>query len=402
MRVVVIGAGYAGLAAAASLRQAGAEVVVLEALDRVGGRVWSDRLPNGGLIERGAEFVTRGYETMERYVAALGLELAAMGIRYPERRVVPDPGLDRDAVLAAVAAVEAAARAEPTRPALDVLAEVVADADVRDLLASRLQSSHGYPATELEAAFLTDLAALVDDHETRRIAGGNQQLALRLAERLGDAVHLNEPVRRIAQHDDAVTVATETGELVVDACVVAVPAPALGRLELDPALPPAMTSAYTALRISTAAKLAAPLAEPAPPDAVMSAAGRWWSYTTTSDGIGGRVVAAWAGSAPVVDLVGAREGPGRWLDLVEELRPELRPERAAASVTLWDETSWVPGGYSVQPHAWDGERGRLEGPVGRIVFAGEHTARDWVATMEGALRSGERAARDALEIAGKA
>ena len=63
-------------------------------------------------------------------------------------------------------------------------------------------------------------------------------------------------------------------------------------------------------------------------------------------------------------------------------------------------TSWVPGGYSVQPHAWSSEPGPLEGPVGRIAFAGEHTARDWVATMEGALRSGERAARDALEIAG--
>jgi monoamine oxidase len=400
MRVVVIGAGYAGLAAAESLRLAGVDVVVLEALDRVGGRVWSDRLANGGVIERGAEFVTRGYETMERYVAELGLELQEMGIRYPERRVVPDPGLDRGAVLDAVTAVEAAARAEPSRPALDVLAEVVADADVRELLASRLQSSHGYPAAELEAAFLTDLAALVDDHATRRIAGGNQQLAVRLAERLGQAVHLNEPARRIAQRDGAVTVATETGEIAADACVVAVPAPAVGRIELDPSLPSAMASAYAALRISTAAKLAAPLAEPAPPDAVMSAAGRWWSYTTTSDGVGGRVVAAWAGSAPVVDLVGARDGPGRWLDLVEELRPELRPERAAATVTLWDETSWVPGGYSVQPHAWSSEPGPLEGPVGRIAFAGEHTARDWVATMEGALRSGERAARDALEIAG--
>jgi monoamine oxidase len=402
VRVVVIGAGYAGLAAAESLRLAGVEVVVIEALDRVGGRVWSDRLPNGGVIERGAEFVTRGYGTMERHVAELGLQLEGMGIRYPERRVVPDPGLDRDAVLAALPAVETAARAEPSRPALDVLAEVVADADTRELLASRLQSSHGYPVTELEAAFLADLAALVDDHETRRIPGGNQQLALRLAERLGGAVHVHEPARRIAHRGDAVTVATDTGEIAADACVVAVPAPAVGRIELDPPLPSAVASAYAALRISTAAKLAAPLAEPATPDAVMSAAGRWWSYTTTSDGVGGRVVAAWAGSAPVVELVGARDGPDRWLDLVEELRPELRAERAAATVTLWDETGWVPGGYSVQPHAWDGERGPLEGPVGRVVFAGEHTARDWVATMEGALRSGERAADDVLEIAGPA
>jgi monoamine oxidase len=400
MRVVVIGAGFAGLAAAETLRRAGAEVVVLEALDRVGGRVWSDRLPNGAVIERGAEFVTRGYDTMERYVEELGLEMEGMGIRYPERRVVPDPGLDRDAVLASVAAVEMAARAEPSRPAVDVLMETVADADIRELLSSRLQSSHGYPVTELEAAFLTDLAALVDDRETRRIAGGNQQLALRLAERLGQAVNVGAAVRRITQRDGAVTVDTETGETSAAACVVAVPAPALARIELDPPLSSAMASAYAALRISTAAKLAAPLAEPAPPDAVMSAAGRWWTYTTTSDGIGGRTVAAWAGSAPVVDLVGARDGPGRWLDLIAEIRPELMPERDAATVTLWDETSWVPGGYSVQPHAWNGEPGPLEGPVGRVAFAGEHTARDWVATMEGALRSGERAAGDVLAMVG--
>jgi monoamine oxidase len=400
VRVVVIGAGFAGLTAAHALRAAGTEVVVLEALDRVGGRVWTDRLPNGGVIERGAEFVTRGYETMERYVGELGLELQEMGIRYPERRVVPDPGLDREAVLAAVDAVERAARSDPARPALDVLVEAVADEDVHALLASRLQSAHGYPVDELEAAFLTDLAALVDDHETRRIAGGNQLLAVRLAERLGDAVHLGEPARRVADLGERVAVSTETGVMEADACIVAVPAPAVLRLELDPPLPPVLADAYAGLRISTAAKLAVPLAEPAEPDAAMSAAGRWWAYTTRCDGVGGRTVRAWAGSAPVVELVGARHGPGRWLDLVAELRPELRIARDDATVTLWDEGSWVPGGYSVQPHAWSGERGPLEGPVNRVAFAGEHTARDWVATMEGALRSGERAAADVLALAG--
>jgi len=96
--------------------------------------------------------------------------------------------------------------------------------------------------------------------------------------------------------------------------------------------------------------------------------------------------------------VGARDGPARWLDRIEALLPDIRIERQSATVTVWDEHGWVPGAYSVQPHAWDGRRGPLEGPVGRVVFAGEHTARDWVATMEGALRSGERAARDVLAI----
>jgi monoamine oxidase len=397
--VAVLGAGFAGLAAADILLDAGAEVVVLEALDRVGGRVWSDRLPNGGVIERGAEFVTRGYERLEAYAARLRLELHGMGIHYPERRIVPDPGLERTAVLAAARAAERAARVTPDRPAVAVLEEAVGDARIRELLAARLQSSHAYPVDELAARFLVDLGGLVDDLETRRIAGGNQLLAIRLAERLRDSLHLGERARRVEDAGDRVVVSTGTGEFEAGACIVAIPAPRVRELELSPALPTAVAAAYRDLRMSTAAKLAAPLAAPAAPDAVMSAAERWWAYTTTCDGVGGRTVGAWAGAAPVVELVGARDGPERWLDRVEALRPELRIERESATVTVWDGSGWVGGAYSVQPHAWGGRPGPLEGPVGRIVFAGEHTARDWVATMEGALRSGERAAGEALAIA---
>jgi monoamine oxidase len=399
--LVVVGAGFAGLAAADSLLDAGAEVVVLEALERVGGRVWSDRLPGGGVIERGAEFVTRDYETLERYASRLGLGLQGMGIRYPERRIVPDPGVERTAVIEAARAAERAARDGPGRPAVAVLAEAVADERIRELLAARLQSSHAYPVDELEARFLVDLGGLVDDLETRRIAGGNQLLAIRLAERLGDRLHLGERVGRIAATGNRVVVSSEAGQLEADACIVAIPAPRVRELELSPALPTPVAVAYRDLRMSTAAKLAAALAAPAAPDAIMSAAEHWWAYTTTCDGVGGRTVGAWAGAAPVVELVGARDGPERWLDRIEALRPELSIERESATVTVWDEGCWVGGAYSVQPHAWAGRPGPLEGPVRRIVFAGEHTARDWVATMEGALRLGERAARDALSIVGR-
>ncbi len=397
MRVVVIGAGYAGLAAADSIRRTGIEVVVLEALDRVGGRVWSDRLPSGAVIERGGEFVTRGYETMERYVADLGLELRGMGIRYPERRLVPDLGLRRADVVVAAQAAEWAAEAAPSRPAVDILREAAANAEVRELLAARVQSSRAYPIEELDARFLLDLTALVDDAETRRVAGGNQLVADRLAARL-EGLHLKETVRRVTDTGDGVVVSTDGGELEAAACVVAVPAPCVLQLELSPP-PPAV---YADVRMSTAAKLAASLAAPAQPDALMSARERWWAYTTTSDGIGGRTVGAWAGAAPVVELVGARNGATAWLDRLAELWPALPVERGSGTVTLWDEHAWPGGAYSVLPHAWDGAPGPLEGPAGRIVFAGEHTARDWAATMEGALRSGERAAATALRAVSEA
>jgi monoamine oxidase len=82
MRVCVVGAGFAGLAAALELSGAGHEVVVLEARDRVGGRVWSDVLPNGAVIERGAEFVLEGYDVLRHFVTELGLSLADTGMSY--------------------------------------------------------------------------------------------------------------------------------------------------------------------------------------------------------------------------------------------------------------------------------------------------------------------------------
>jgi len=82
---VVIGAGLAGLAAAADLRDAGVEVTVLEAGDRTGGRVWSRRLASGAVIEMGAEFVTEGYVAVPELIERLGLVLAPMGMSFSNR-----------------------------------------------------------------------------------------------------------------------------------------------------------------------------------------------------------------------------------------------------------------------------------------------------------------------------
>lgn len=88
MRVVVVGAGLAGLMAARRLTQRGCEVVVLEARDRVGSRVWSQELVPGDprtVIERGAEFVLDGYDMLRQMVAGLGLELAGTQMSYYQR-----------------------------------------------------------------------------------------------------------------------------------------------------------------------------------------------------------------------------------------------------------------------------------------------------------------------------
>jgi monoamine oxidase len=98
MRAIVVGAGFAGLAAADELRRGGAEVQVLEARDRVGGRVWSVPFA-GAIVERGAEFVLPGNETLINTVERLGLRLVRKGTLYGNREPrmtaarVPAPAL---------------------------------------------------------------------------------------------------------------------------------------------------------------------------------------------------------------------------------------------------------------------------------------------------------------------
>jgi len=85
VRAAIIGAGLAGLSAADALVGEGWEVEVLEARDRVGGRTWSRTLPNGALIEMGAEFILPGNIEVERLAHELGLGVWDKGMRYGKR-----------------------------------------------------------------------------------------------------------------------------------------------------------------------------------------------------------------------------------------------------------------------------------------------------------------------------
>ncbi|HWH66965.1 MAG TPA: FAD-dependent oxidoreductase, partial [Gaiellales bacterium] len=103
-------------------------------------------------------------------------------------------------------------------------------------------------------------------------------------------------------------------------------------------------------------------------------------------------VTAFAGSRPAVDALRVDDGPERYLERVAALRPDLELDGAAAVLSTWPD-----GAYSArQPDRPADLDDRLEATVGRIAFAGEQTERHWYSTMEGALRSGKRAARQLL------
>jgi monoamine oxidase len=422
MRVAVIGAGFAGLAAASDLADAGVDVVVLEARDRVGGRVWSMPLDPGDaaspVIERGAEFVLDGYDTMARYASRLGLTLADTGMSYYVRQPVGAPGVSTATMIAAGRRLATALDERPRCSVTDLVNAVGLDPAVADAVVARVEISCAQRADRLDAEVLRHIAAF-EPLPSHRVAGGNMQIAERLAERLGRRVRLGCPVRgidrtagidvtgdvtRAAAGDvnrpgrgldaPAVRLLTDDGALEADRVVVAVPLPVLRDLPITPAVPAYQRDVWASAVVGVAAKLHVALTRPAGTSAVMSVPDRFWSWTARdASGAVPDVVNCFAGSPGALDGLAVAAGPGRWLHRLRDTRPDLSIESASAVLSTWADDPWARCAYLAQPVAGD-----VAATVGPLHFAGEHTAGEWSGLMEGALRSGRRAAAEVLAV----
>ena len=109
------------------------------------------------------------------------------------------------------------------------------------------------------------------------------------------------------------------------------------------------------------------------------------------------VLHAFAGTEAGLAALGVADGPATWAAQVAALRPELATDPAAALLTTWNDDPWAGESYSADTiTVAPGDEDLIAAPVGRVHFAGEHTAGAWAGLMEGALRSGERAAREVL------
>jgi monoamine oxidase len=205
-------------------------------------------------------------------------------------------------------------------------------------------------------------------------------------------------VRRISWGKGEVRMRAGARLAVGDAAVLAVPAATLCAMSFDPPLPPAKAAAVREVRYGQAAKLFVPLRTPAPPSATLSVLERFWCYTQLGAG-GERLpfVAAFAGSAGALEALGVRSGPDRWIAALKRLRPDLELDTSGAQMSTWSEDPWARGAYSAASATAPIDTEVLVDVVGPLAFAGEHTAGGWHGLMEGALRSGVRAAQQVLQ-----
>jgi putrescine oxidase len=272
--VVVIGAGACGLTAATQLRAAGASVVVLEARDRVGGRLWTDE-SSGALLELGGQWVSPDQTALQGAIDELGLETFS---RYREGDSVyvgPDhvPHRFTGDIFPASAETQAeiermivvidelTAQLDPDRPwehpraaELDAITwraflETLSDdpearSNVAMFTAEAMLTKPSYAFSALQSLLMAASAGsfshLVDADFIldKRVVGGLQQVPLRLAAGLGDDVLLGHPVRRIKWSNGGVTVVAD-GDLTVVGrrVVVAVPPNLYDRIDYVPTLP---------------------------------------------------------------------------------------------------------------------------------------------------------------------
>src|SRR5436190_4104031 len=195
-RVCVIGAGFAGLAAADTLRAGGTEVTVLEARDRVGGRVWSVPFGEGTVVERGAEFILPSYGSMTDLAARFGIPLFLKGTPYGRRVPIGEEAVSQSALEIAFDRIAAESTADAAS-AGDLISGLDLDPPLSKLIRTRVAISNGHPVDDLAASVLDEGASTFGDFENHTLEGGNMRLAEALAAELGEVVHLSSPVRRV-------------------------------------------------------------------------------------------------------------------------------------------------------------------------------------------------------------
>jgi monoamine oxidase len=387
-QVIVVGAGIAGLVAARRLADRGIDVLVLEARDRVGGRLWSHRMPNDEIVELGGEWISTTQTAVMGLAKELGLELIDTGMDFISRDPVGGPTIAAEehehlARLLADRMMEIGPVRLSSMSAEEVLDGLGDTGPAGSILRSRLQGTAGAPLESIAAAEIGEEFGIGDEGSYVRIDGGNDRLAHALTPGLDVRLGLEAiSIRQTAHH---VTVETVDGAFHASAVVLAIPLGVLKRLRFDPQLPDEVVHVLGSLGMGVGIKIAMATDEPPPMFRRQDTDIPAWYWTGLGrSGSVRRAVTGFAGSEAGVAPLRANV-----LIRVARAAPEAIFDGAPV-VADWGSDPLAGGCYSL---IGPGQRSTLQvlrRPAGRLFFAGEHV--NGSGTIDGAIRSGDFAA----------
>lgn len=451
--VAIVGAGLAGLTAARELVKAGRSVLVVEAQRRVGGRVLNQPLEDGHVTEAGGSFIGPTQDRLAALARELGVatfktynegnnlyyrqgSLTPYSTSGPLGPVPPDPTgavdaeqalvkLDQMALSVPVDAPWNAPRAgdwdgqsvetwtnanlatESGRFLLGVAAEPLFGTDLSEPSLLHLLWYIHAAGNETTPGTLERLVNTADGAQDSHFAGGSGLIPERMARQLGARrVVLESPVRRIVRSGRQVHIVSDRVRVTAKRAIVAVPPTVAARIEYRPAMPPWRDQFTQRMSQGALIKVAAVYDRP------------FWR----EQGLSGQVVSDVGPGRTTFDVSPADGSIGIMLAFVgaDDARAWLRRpqkelfdavvrnlgiyfgaqalEPKGSAVMNWTLDPWVRGGPtgSTPPGLLTNYGPALIEPVGRLHWAGTETATYWRGYMDGAVRSGERAAKEVL------
>jgi monoamine oxidase len=435
--VIVVGAGVAGLKAAQELVAAGRSVILLEAKDRVGGRLKHAEVA-GRAVDVGGQWVGAGHDVLRGEAKRLGIEtypqyetgqtmLQLLGKIVRFNGDVPKmPFLsllellllqrrwDREMKTIPAEAPWTAPRArEWDGMTLESwIVKNIRTAAAREF--ARLVPRGAWAAEARQVSYLWFLDALRSGTGLNylmavkgggldaKFKGGMHQIARRMAEELGERVVVNAPVVKIVQTSDGAKVITEKSEFTAHFVIVAAPPGPIARIAFEPPLPASRDGLHQRMPMGAIIKIVVAYKSP-----FWRAKGFSGQVATDDDTLGIVMDDAAEGSAPTLLCfiegrhaleMSAAGKDARKAKVIASLVKFFGPE--AANYTAYEDNDWLLEPYthgyvgSMPPGVMTRFGHALREPCGRVHWAGTETATEWAGYIEGGMRSGMRAAHE--------